>query len=88
MLYTLIEPYKLKNYKYGLGIVFLCIVGYIVIFQTKEMNMVFDKEYTKYQTDIKIMNDIETELQKSIVGEKSQLYLLAIQIIQNTIMMR
>lgn len=64
LLYILIEPYKLKNYKYGLGMVFLCIVGYIVIFQTKEMNMVFDKEYTKYQTDIKIMNDIETELQK------------------------
>lgn len=31
LLYTLIEPYKLKNYKYGLGMVFLCIVGYIVI---------------------------------------------------------
>lgn len=64
LLYTLLEPYSLKNYRYGFGIVLLCIVVYIVIFQTKEMNMVFDKDYTRYQTDIKIMNDIESELQR------------------------
>ncbi|MDE6209846.1 MAG: glucosyltransferase domain-containing protein [Lachnospiraceae bacterium] len=64
LLAILCENIRLKKYKGNLSIVIACIAVYITIFQTKDLNEVFVKDYNRYQTDIKIMNDIQSELIK------------------------